>query len=699
MRSPAALAIALIGAVCLSTAATNVDIQLSREIDTVASSDTHDTLGVTLTFFAEGQYDTLMDTTMTIDTIVKPVDAVIYIDNTLSMSWDDNKNIDAAKFAAKRFVGNFAEPDRAALVITGLPDSLKDKSCDAVNEAVDHHTHLEELSPLTMEYDTVIQRIENLELGTFCNRSVWRDAVIGASEYALANSEEGRQPTVVLLSDGADRGSGYTAQEVIAWVHERAESDSLRLFMVGLGEGVEATEMRQVATVSEGGRYWGASDADGLAAVYDSIRGLLTESSIDTTYEYAPIPVAPEVVRNPIDVAMYIDNTLSMETDGRIFGAKLAASRFIEKLESPDRASLLITSIPDSLSDVACTDLMNRLDDHSYVEAVSPYTEEYDTLRQKVEDLELGTYCNRSVWRDAVIGAGRYAIENTQAGRIPTLILLSDGADRGSVNSVDEVVAWVEEKAASDSLRIFTIAFGDISEAAQMALVARASHNGKFFSATTSAQLGEVYETIGGEIITNVGARSLALSETMFEDDYYVDGSLEAIVDTTDSNSIAPDTLYAHTTTEGLEIVTQTKVVPVWGTVTVRYLLAVPNDGSVDVTVDDFYRVVAAYQTDDFTEEEIVQGKERQGTGVGRRALVKTAAAPRILRHAGAISVYSAVGATIELYLPDGRLVERRAIEAGKGTAIALRTASRMLLYRVTQSGGRTTVGTLRVVR
>jgi hypothetical protein len=698
MRLPASVCSALLCAVSLTTAATNADIQVSREIDTVGSSATHDTLGVTLTFFAEGEYDTLMDTTMVIDTIPRPVDAVIYMDNTLSMSWDDNKNIDAAKFAATRFVGKFEEPDRAALVITGLPDSLEGVSCDSVNNALDHHTDLEVLSPLTMEYDTVAQQIENLELGTFCNRSVWRDAVIGAGEYALANTEEGRRPTVVLLSDGADRGSGYSVEEVIAWVYDKAETDSLRLFMVGLGSGVEAEQMRQVAAVSAGGRYYGADDASGLAAVYDSIRGLLTESTIDTTYEYRPIPVEPEVVRNPIDVAMYIDNTLSMETNNRIFAAKLAAAKFVEKLESPDRGALLITGTPDSLASLDCPSLMEAVDDHSHVEALSPYTEQYDSLRQAIDDLELGTHCNRSVWRDAIIGAGQYAIDNTLPGRIPTLILLSDGADRGSVHSVEEVVAWAEEKGMSDSLRIYTVAFGDISEAAEMALVARASYNGKFFSATNAEQLASVYDAIGGEIITNVGARSLRLTETLFDGDFYVEGSLEAIVDTTDSNSLAPDTLYTATTTDGLEIVVKTEIIPVWGSVTVRYLLAVPNDGSVDVTAEDFYRTVAAYQTDDFAEEEVLLGKPRESTGIG----VRTAASrPPLLvkRYARGIAVSSPVRATLEVFLPDGRLMLRRAIEAGERATVPLRTASRMLLYRVTDQAGRAKVGTMRIVR
>ncbi len=679
--------LALITALTASSAAANATLHIDRAIDTLGSSAEYDTLAVTLSVFAEGQYDTLWDTVASFDTIAEPIDAVIYIDNTQSMGWDGGDRIAAAKSSASAFVEKFTVPDRAALVITGLPDSLLSEPCDQLG--LEDHTHLAVMSTLTEEYETVINQIQSLPLGTFCNRSVWRDAVIGAGRYAIEHTAPDRQPTVVLLSDGADRGSTHSAEEVEAWVREKAETDSLRVFTIALGDLSEAAPMQQVAEASIGGRFYGSESSTGLAAIYDSIRGEITNTRIDTVYEFKQIPVDPKVTRRPVDAALYIDNTRSMDINYRIVNARVAAKSFIDNLQDQDRVAVLITGLPDSLASLPCDQAASKLSDHSHMEPLIDYSKDYDSAKSLIDSLALGTWCNRSVWRDAIIGAGQYAIENTDPGRQPTVIVLSDGADRGSVHSVTETILWARDRGESDNLRIFTIAFGDLSDAKHMAAVALSSANGKHFSASSGSELLSVYDEISQEIITNVGARDMTIEETLFGGEYLIEESLAALVDTTDSNSIEARQLTVTATSDGARILSaEIPVLPVWGEAMIQYRVAIPRDESVDLDAESQYRTIIAYERDDFTEEKTVLGKPEDPTRLSKGVGRGDRAQRRIIPAPGFMSVRTHARAALELYTANGRLLTREIIKPGGQTHIALPPARGCVYYRLVGPGG-----------
>jgi Ca-activated chloride channel family protein len=200
----------------------------------------------------------------------------------------------------------------------------------------------------------------------------------------------------------------------------------------------------------------------------------------------------PERVGEPIeitkaarDVVLAIDISGSMDendftaADGstlqRLEGVKRVVGRFIEEREG-DRVALIVFG------------------EKAYVQ--SPFTEDLRTVRELLEQTEVGMAGPHTVIGDAI----GLAIRSFEASEIEErlLIVLSDGADTGSRMSPVNAA----EIAASNGVEIFTIGVGDpkgqgaqkVDVAALEDIAARA--RGRFFFADDEAGLASVYARI-----------------------------------------------------------------------------------------------------------------------------------------------------------------------------------------------------------
>ncbi len=192
-----------------------------------------------------------------------------------------------------------------------------------------------------------------------------------------------------------------------------------------------------------------------------------------------------EVTKAARDVVLAIDISGSMDEvdfkaeDGsalqRLEGVKRVVGRFIEAREG-DRISLIVFG------------------EKAFVQ--SPFTEDLRTVRELLEETEVGMAGPHTVIGDAI----GLAIRTFEASEIQErlLILLSDGADTGSRMSPVNAA----EIAASNGVEIYTIAVGDpkgsgdqkVDIAALEDIAARA--NGRSFFAGDEAGLARIYARI-----------------------------------------------------------------------------------------------------------------------------------------------------------------------------------------------------------
>lgn len=180
-----------------------------------------------------------------------------------------------------------------------------------------------------------------------------------------------------------------------------------------------------------------------------------------------------------IDISGSMDETDFVSEDGsslqRLEGVKRVVGRFIEAREG-DRVALIVFG------------------EKAFVQ--SPFTEDLRTVRELLEETEVGMAGPHTVIGDAI----GLAIRTFEASEIEErlLIILSDGADTGSRMSPLNAA----EIAAGNGVEIYTIAVGDpegrgdqrVDVAALEDIAARAG--GRFFFADDEAGLEGIYARI-----------------------------------------------------------------------------------------------------------------------------------------------------------------------------------------------------------
>jgi VWFA-related protein len=197
-----------------------------------------------------------------------PVTTMLVID--ISGSMDKNDKIGAAKEAAKAYVNRMRSGDQAGLIA--------------------YDTQVHTVQPITSDIPTLTSAIEGLQTGT---DTAMYNALIQA-EKAL-EGVPGRK-AIIVLTDGMDNRSRYTADDVISGISE----SGLTISAIGFGDtsasGQEGLDEAGLTSLAErsGGQYAFATDAQTLSALYQQYGQSLQS-------EYAITYVSPFTLRDGIN--------------------------------------------------------------------------------------------------------------------------------------------------------------------------------------------------------------------------------------------------------------------------------------------------------------------------------------------------------------------------------------------------------------
>jgi hypothetical protein len=120
-------------------------------------------------------------------------------------------------------------------------------------------------SGFSSDHDNIVSVLENELLGCEGGGTPPHDATIAAIEEVAATASNPAQALVV-FSDGEDTGSQQGASDVIS----AANSASLRIFNVGLADGVNPGELSQISQSTDGAFFF----ADEISTLVTSFRAL-----------------------------------------------------------------------------------------------------------------------------------------------------------------------------------------------------------------------------------------------------------------------------------------------------------------------------------------------------------------------------------------------------------------------------------------
>ncbi|MFZ1728736.1 MAG: VWA domain-containing protein, partial [Bacteroidota bacterium] len=98
--------------------------------------------------------------------------------------------------------------------------------------------------------------------------AVWDGIYAGIIE--LVNNGVNQCRAVIVMTDGGDNSSTRTVAEIISL----ANRHRIRVFTIGLGTGINATELEQIALLT-GGRYYQTPNAGQLSAIYTEISSIM----------------------------------------------------------------------------------------------------------------------------------------------------------------------------------------------------------------------------------------------------------------------------------------------------------------------------------------------------------------------------------------------------------------------------------------
>ena len=183
------------------------------------------------------------------------------------------------------------------------------------------------------------------------------------------------------------------------------------------------------------------------------------------------VPLAESETRSS-GVVLVIDSSGSMRADGRIDGAREAAEAFLaQKAESDQVALVFFSDTP---------------------RVVSNFTDDPEHSSGVVAGLQPAG--ETALWDAVVVAAELFS---SRQDLVPTIVVLSDGADTVSSRGPSEAVA----AATSVNARVYTVALGGGAESDAPALERLAQATGGTFTATTdAAELGPIYDRIQAAI-------------------------------------------------------------------------------------------------------------------------------------------------------------------------------------------------------
>ena len=215
------------------------------------------------------------------------IDIVLAIDVSTSMLAEDftiNKNRRNRLYAVKDVIPNFIRKrknDRIAIVVFATRPFIA--------------------SPLTLNHDWLLKRLEKLEAGTLGNRTAIGSAI--ASALNRLKKSKAKSKIIILLTDGRNNAGEITPETAA----DIAEALNVKIYTIGAGTFGSATYpvldesgtligydsvkidmdellLRKIAQKT-GGRYFRVTDIDSLRKVYKEIDSMERFSMQDNAYD------------------------------------------------------------------------------------------------------------------------------------------------------------------------------------------------------------------------------------------------------------------------------------------------------------------------------------------------------------------------------------------------------------------------------
>ncbi len=202
-------------------------------------------------------------------------DVVVQSDGLdILLAVDTSGSMHAEDFA----VGDVAV-NRLAVAKGVMKEFIKGRPYDRIGVVVfgeEAFTHV----PLTLDHDTLIAVLRNIEIGLAGPSSTAIGQAIAVSARRL-NQIDSTERIVILLTDGRNNAGELTPRQA----SQMAEALHIRIYTIGVGaagggfrmqgDGLDEPTLREIAQLT-GGQYFRATDSAGLKGIYERIDELET---------------------------------------------------------------------------------------------------------------------------------------------------------------------------------------------------------------------------------------------------------------------------------------------------------------------------------------------------------------------------------------------------------------------------------------
>lgn len=218
------------------------------------------------------------------------IDVMFVVDESGSMG---GSRIGNAREASKRFVGALTDDEQAGLVGYAYGGDLKHE--------------------LTRDHESLNESIDRINAGGSTNTGAGLQEAISEFER---NGWENRSQTIILLSDGhTNRGPNPIG------IAETAAERDIEISTIGVGNGIDENELREIADIT-GGDFHHVEDDDDLPETFERVAENQTEVQLqDTNGDGIPDRVAemdlgmptggPGVVGEPLNL-----DPVALDTSG-----------------------------------------------------------------------------------------------------------------------------------------------------------------------------------------------------------------------------------------------------------------------------------------------------------------------------------------------------------------------------------------------
>ncbi len=624
------------------------EINASRTITTLGSGGPNgpDTLEAKLLFFAEGKYDTLWQIDTSFDTSRLPLDIILAMDLSLSMSWIDSVDtisgwprIAWSKLAALKFLDLFdtLTPDDRISVMgwtsAGVPSSLADTSntslyyqgwlpftsgFSSVKEYICDSLYIDSTGRYVDTFDSIMMVIrDNIPNADF-TRTPLRISSMVAMQRLATFGRQNAVKALIMLTDG-ENNDDMAQNMALTFIDSLSQAKKLQYFGIGFMGG-DTAELHLLSSAG-GGDFYNAANPAELDSVYAALARELVDIQIDTSFVTDPILVKPDTVFVPNDVVLAIDLSGSMgETDGtghsRVAWAKIAALGFLDSLKSNDRIAVLGWTGVEGIS------LGDSTNTSRYYQKWLSFTSDFNQAG--------GFICNDiflegSQQTDVINGVSMVIQDNIPSGafgytplRVSSIvastylsrygrpdanklvIMLTDGVNNDG-ESLSTTENFLDNLKRTQGLQFHTIGFmkGDVAELNALALAG----GGVFFNAQNSTDLQNAYASLANMMVKEkIAARKLTIQEVIHTPPlYYIEGSQK----TTGSSSVMAESHDLFQDAAGNTVMRWNfKNIRFWGKAEVSYEMVAAQGGDPMIGIDSVHSTTGFWAQMVYTDEQ-----------------------------------------------------------------------------------------------